>query len=164
LGSELSGDIAAQEQITEPMLSTREKDLAARKADYLVGRIDEQRSWYARKSKWNAKRATIWVGVFIALQVIAASLVILRIAAPKFQYWPVEVFAVAAATALTWIQVKRFRELSSAYSLSAHEIGVLRGELDSVGDEATFSEFVGDAESAFSREHTQWIARKDAPS
>jgi hypothetical protein len=28
-------------------------------------------------------------------------------------------------------------------------------------NEDEFSVFVGDAENAFSREHTQWVARKD---
>lgn len=89
----------------------------------------------------------------------ATILVILRIAKPDFEYWPVEVFAVVATAVMVWIQAKRFRELSSAYSLAAHETGVLRGELDNVTSEPDLSKFVGDAESAFSSEHTQWIAR-----
>lgn len=161
LGAELGGDIAAQEQITPQMIASRKLSLEERRLHYVAHRIDEQRNWYAIKSKWNVWRATVWVSVFIGLQVIATVLVILRITAPDFQYWPVEVFAVAAASSMTWMQVKRYRELSSAYAISAHEIGVLRTELETVGTDEAFSKFVGDAENAFSREHTQWVARKD---
>ena len=53
------------------------------------------------------------------------------------------------------------QELAASYALAAHEIGLIRQQslLPSTDDE--FSLFVGDAENAFSREHTQWIARKD---
>ena len=161
LGSELAGDVATQEQITSSMLLSRERSLAERRTEYVTDRVDEQRNWYARKSDWNVKRSKAWIAVFIGLQAAAAVLVMLRIAAPAFEYWPVEVFAVAAASSMTWMQVKRYRELSSAYAISAHEIGVLRSELEAVDTEGAFSKFVGDAENAFSREHTQWVARKD---
>jgi len=77
--------------------------------------------------------------------------------------WPTEVFVVTAGAVLTWMQVKRFRELASSYGLAAQEIGIIRGELDEVKTESEFIEFVKDSENAFSREHTQWIARKNNP-
>jgi hypothetical protein len=128
---------------------------------YRDHRIDEQRTWYAKKSGYNKRQSQVWFSILIACQAIAVTLVILRVAQPEWGYLPTEVFVVAAGSALTWIQVKRFRELSSAYGLTAHEIGIIRGELDSVKDEESFSQFVIDSESAFSREHTQWLARKD---
>jgi len=87
--------------------------------------------------------------------------VLARVAVPGFENWPVELFAVAAASALTWIHLKRFRELSAAYALTAHEITALRGGAELVVDEASLADFVKDSENAFSREHTQWVARKE---
>jgi len=161
LGIEFSGTVAAAEQVTQAMLDMRALTLNERKAVYLSYRIDEQRAWYARESAWNSARSRWWGGMLIALQATATILVTLRIAKPDFEYWPVEVFAVAAAAVMVWMQVKRFRELSSAYRLAAHEIGVLRGELANVTREPALSKLVGYAESSFSREHTQWVARKD---
>lgn len=35
---------------------------------------------------------------------------------------PIEVIAVAASSVLTWLEAKKHNELSSSYSLTAHEI------------------------------------------
>lgn len=68
--------------------------------------------------------------------------------------------ATAASAVLTWVQAKKYNELNSSYALAAHEIVLIKGEAVSVQDESHLSEFVVNSESAFSREHTQWVARK----
>ena len=50
----------------------------------------------------------------------------------------------------------------ASYNLTAHEIGIIRANSDSVETEKDLSNFVNEAELAFSREHTQWVARRDA--
>jgi uncharacterized membrane protein YjjB (DUF3815 family) len=95
------------------------------------------------------------------LQIAAIVLCLFRVYLPEFKYWPIEVFAVAAGAVLTWIQVKRFRELAAAYSVAAHEIGLISSGLGNIKNNEEFSRFVQDSENAFSREHTQWVARKD---
>lgn len=55
----------------------------------------------------------------------------------------------------------RFRELSASYALAAHEISLIREQSRQAMSDDQLSQFVGDAEDVFSREHTQWIARKD---
>jgi len=82
-----------------------------------------------------------------------------RIKAPLLGL-PVEVVATAAGAVLTWLQAKKHNELNSSYSLAAHEIVLIKGEALSVQSEKDLSEFVLDSENAFSREHTQWTARK----
>jgi hypothetical protein len=160
LAHELGGEVSTKEQISEKMCEIRNTSLTERKNFYKTYRIDEQRKWYAVKSGRNARNANLWFGVLIALQSIAVVLVLLRIAYPEWRYWPTEVFVMAAGAALTWIQLKKFRELSAAYGLTAHEIGVIRGDLESVSNQCEFAQFVRDSENAFSREHTQWVARK----
>ena len=163
LGHEFGGDISETDQITSKMCEVRNFDLQARIDFYRKFRIDEQRSWYASKSAENRKKGKIWFGILIGLQAIAVVLLVLRVAYPDFRMWPTEVFIVAAGSSLTWIQMKRFRELASSYGLTAQEIGIIRGEIEGIENETDFIEFVKDSENAFSREHTQWVARKTNP-
>lgn len=86
--------------------------------------------------------------------------VLLRIAKPDWVMLPTEPLIVLAASFIGWIQIKKFNELASAYALTAHEIGILQPRLDEIDDENAFSDFVNEAELAFSREHTQWVARQ----
>ena len=67
---------------------------------------------------------------------------------------------VAASAVLGWMQIKKFNELASAYTLTALEISLIEDKLREVETEAELSEFVNEAELAFSREHTQWVARQ----
>lgn len=67
---------------------------------------------------------------------------------------------VIAASIIGWTQIKKLNELAAAYTMAAHEIGLIRSMSDSVSTDAEFSGFVNDAEKAFSREHTLWIARQ----
>lgn len=162
LSAYLGGPLSEEEQVTKIMIDTRKLSWNERADFYKKYRIDDQRTWYAKKSAWNRRQSRIWFGILIACQAFAVFFVILRVGYPDLGYWPVEIFVVAAGSALTWIQVKKFRELSAAYGLTAHEVGMIRGELESVDSETAFAEFIVDSENAFSREHTQWLARKDS--
>jgi hypothetical protein len=161
LAHALGGDLSREDQITETICDIRSMPLEQRVSFYRQHRIDEQRMWYANKSSVNKKQGQWWFGVLILCQFAAIIFLIFRVAYPSWGYWPAEVFVVGAGTALTWIQVKRFRELASAYGLTAHELGVVRAGIEAVLNEQDFAQFVIDSESAFSREHTQWLARKD---
>lgn len=161
LSHELSGKVSEGEQTTGVMSSIRQLSLKKRMHAYRQHRINEQQSWYAEKSETNKKSGKRWFFLFIALQGAAIVLTIMRVAYPGYS-WPTEIFLVAAATAFGWMQIKRFRELAAAYGLTAHEIGLAKIQLDEIGTESEFSSFVGDTENAFSREHTQWIARRDS--
>lgn len=161
LAHELGGELASEEQITDEMCRVRDQSLEDRIGFYRVHRVDEQRHWYAQKSSYNKRQGKLWFAILIAAQFVAIILVVLRVGYPSFPYWPAEVFVVFAGAALTWIQVKRFRELAAAYGLAAHEVGMIRNDLEAVGNQESFAQFVVDSESAFSREHTQWLARKD---
>lgn len=161
LAHELGGNLAKEEQVTDTICNIRNMPLEKRITFYREYRIDEQRKWYAQKSSENKKQGQLWFGILIICQIIAIIFVIFRVAYPMWSYWPSEVFVVGASIALTWIQVNRFRELASAYGLTAHELGIIRGGLESISNEQEFNQFITDSESAFSREHTQWLARKN---
>jgi hypothetical protein len=143
------------------MLDLRQGSFVDRKVTYLSQRIEEQRTWYSRKAKYNRDQSLKWFIALCVLYGIAIFLLIIRIANPSIPYWPVEVAAVGVSTVIGWMQLKRFNELASAYGLTAHEIGIIKTRFDSVTNLESLSRFVSDAENAFSREHTQWAARRD---
>ncbi|TCV60055.1 uncharacterized protein DUF4231 [Vibrio crassostreae] len=161
LGVIVQANQSTDEQITASMKDIRKMNLEDRKAYYLKHRIDEQRQWYATKASDNNKMHNRWfVGLMLA-QGSALLCVLLRIAYPEWQYWPTDVFALGAAFILGWTQLKKHNELSSSYSLTAQEIGIIRGGIESVLTEEQLSEYVSNTEMAFSREHTQWVARQN---
>jgi len=160
LGSYLD-DECSSNCITEKMFKIRAMDLVDRIDYYRTKRIDNQRLWYATKAKWNKRQSLILFCVMVGANFLAIIFVILQVASPKNNYFPVEPLIVVAGSALTWMQVKRFQDLSTSYNLTAHEITIIRQNSDFVKDELSLSDFVKDSENAFSREHTQWVARKD---
>lgn len=145
-------------------ISTEMKDIRAlgvndRLEIYKNQRINNQSEWYAKKSQFNKRRARQWFWVSVVLHALAILLLLCRIYDPELSL-PIEVLATAAGATLTWLQAKKHNELQSSYALAAHEIVLIKGEALSVKDEAELSEFVVNSEAAFSREHTQWVARK----
>lgn len=85
----------------------------------------------------------------------------MKIVNVDYPYFPTNVLIAIAVCILTWMQAKRFTELSASYTLTAHEITLIRGQADELSNDDHLSTFVGDAENALSPEHTQWEARKD---
>ncbi|WP_126172562.1 SLATT domain-containing protein [Altericroceibacterium xinjiangense] len=80
---------------------------------------------------------------------------------PRMDFSPTSMFIAGAASIIGWMQIKKFNELSASYILTAHEIGLLHSDFRQIRTEDDFGDFVNDAEQAFSREHTQWVARTD---
>lgn len=148
-----------QEPISEAMKEIRGLNVVERLALYKTQRIDDQARWYSTKSQFNKRRARQWFWVSVALHALAILLLLYKIIVPGLDL-PIEVVATGAGAVLTWLQAKKHNELSSSYSLAAHEIVLIKGEALSVKSEKDLSEFVFSSETAFSREHTQWAARK----
>jgi len=161
LGLAFISDALSADQLSERMIDIRHLDLVNRKEVYLKERIQEQRTWYTKKSKYNRKTGAIWFWILVLAQGIVVTLSILRIAFPDWKYWPTQIFVIAGTSTLAWIQLKRFRELAASYALAAQEIGIAQILLDGISSDKDFSDFVRDTENAFSREHTQWIAKKE---
>lgn len=148
-------------QITDIMLTMRACPLEERKIAYSTSRIANQLSWYANKAALNRRASNLFFWTLIVVNAFAVICATLRIKFIDVPYWPTDVLIAVAASLLSWMQARRFSELAASYALTAHEISLIREQslLPYTDDE--FSLFVGDAENAFSREHTQWIARKD---
>lgn len=149
------------DQITATMESIRNGSLRKRKEIYVEDRIEDQLIWYTRETKRNRCASVGWFCGMIAANALALIFSLIRIACPEKNHWPTDIFIAVASAAMAWFQTKRFQELSASYSLTTIEISLIKEAVPSVTDEQMFSIFVADAENAFSREHTQWQARKD---
>jgi hypothetical protein len=151
-----------ESQITSEMERVRRLSTEERQTYYRDARVLEQLTWYAHKAKFNQRRATWYYWGLFGTIFCAIVLALCRIRFPSTPYWPTDAFVTLAASLLSWIQAKRFQELAVSYALTAHEISFIRQQASAKMTESEFSQFVGDAEMAFSREHTQWTARRDA--
>lgn len=149
-----------EEPISEKMVQVRKMTLEERLNVYKEERIKNQALWYTKKAKFNKKRASIWFWVTVGLHSLAIILLLYNIMRPELKL-PIEVIAVGASSVLSWLQAKKHNELTSSYSLTVHEIILLKSEVTQFNNESEFSDYIMNCENAFSREHTQWIARKN---
>lgn len=160
----LAGKLPTEEYMKEPitnrMNEVRAMSIGERLRIYNADRIQNQADWYSKKAIFNKKRSRLWFWISVVLHAAAIIMLLMRIQTPSLSL-PITVVATAASAVLTWLQAKKHNELSSSYSLTAHEIVLIKGEAISINNEKQLSDFVLDTESAFSREHTQWVARKN---
>lgn len=156
----LNGHLS-QPQITDTMNEIRIKSLEERRLIYADTRIKDQLAWYSNKAEFNRKKSNMFFIMLIVTNSIAVMFSVLHIVRVDLSWWPTDIFVTAAASLLSWMQAKRYSELTASYTLAAHEISIINEQALQPATEHEFSLFVSNAENAFSREHTQWIARKD---
>ncbi len=148
-------------QVTESMVKVRKLSISERLSYYVNNRIDDQQNWYKKKSANNKRAFQVWFCLIILIYIgglISLNAHQLGMPWANFLFDP---FIVLATSAIGWLQMKRHGELIASYNLTAHEIGIIKIHSDSVETEESLSDFVNEAELAFSREHTHWIARRD---
>lgn len=149
------------DQLTEQMRQVRNASLEQRRRIYRLERIDDQCAWYtakAEKARQQARRWSVVISVTIALGLIGAVLKAIGLVDVD----ALGVAAAFAAAATAWTQLKQHEPLASAYTVAARDLGMVSERLDEAHDERTWGQLVKDAEEAISREHTMWVARRNA--
>lgn len=159
IASEIQIDRANTVAITDVMKQVRRLPVNDRLTVYRENRVSSQAEWYRTKAKSNKDAAQTWFFITIALHVFALICMLYKISNLS-TYIPIGVLTTMASAAMSWTQSKKFNELSAAYSLTSHEIILINGECTSIEQEDSLSDYILSTESAFSREHTQWIARR----
>lgn len=152
----------AQSGASTDMQALRRMPVADRAEAYLRDRVEDQLSWYSTSAGRNKHRARWWWAVTVAFEGAAIAVGLARVVA-KFDIDWLGVLAAIAASLAAWQQAKRYTELSESYSVTSHEVGLIRSSLDRNASEPDWAQFVHDAEAAFSREHTLWLARRQGP-
>ncbi|GIU18079.1 hypothetical protein TUM4261_38450 [Shewanella sp. c952] len=160
LSAHLQSEQITGDAISHRMTDVRNLPFEERLEIYKNERVRNQANWYGKKSLLNKRRAKQWFVISVILHAIAIGLLLWRITNPTLVL-PIEIVATGASAVLTWLQAKKHNELNSSYSLAAHEIVLIKSEAESVKSDIELSNFVVSSESAFSREHTQWSARKN---
>jgi hypothetical protein len=160
LSSHINLEKTSGNAISEQMIEIRGLPFIERLAIYKTERIKNQADWYSKKSLLNKRRAKQWFVISVLLHSAAIALLLWRIKEPSLSL-PIETVATCASAVLTWLQAKKHNELNSSYSLAAHEIVLIKSEAELVNSDKALSVFVLNSETAFSREHTQWSARKN---
>jgi len=158
-GLMLSGSTG--DQVTEQMKALRALPLTARKDIYRVQRLEDQQQWYAAKAMLNEKHGRQWTYALLILEVTGLLAGALR-ATGSTNIDLLGVIAAFVGAIAAWSQMHQHDTLSRAYALAAQELSLILVRLPQTSDEATWASFVHDAETAISREHTMWAARRGA--
>lgn len=162
LGAQFDGSSVGGKQITAEMEALRTLPRSDRLDVYMQDRVEDQLDWYSRKSKANSTTGRKFAVALGCLYVVAFVVLLVRLDQPQWIYAHPDPLVILGASVLGWMQIKRFNELGASYGLTATEIGILKSRAPEIADDAALSIFIDDAEEAFSREHTQWLARRSA--
>jgi hypothetical protein len=145
--------------ITPGLQEIRDRPRPERQEIYLRDRVQDQRVWYLNEALANQRAAARWRNVTFFCQALGIGGGAVRAAG----LWDVNLLGIAAAltaTAAAWMRTKDYEGLAEAYKVTGRELEKVEAEGRNVMSEDEWAEYVGDAENAFSREHTLWLARR----
>jgi len=156
----IGSDFAEKEQLPVELLNIRKLSKEQRIGIYKTQRLEKQKKWYTDKTSENKKWTKISFAIIIIAQIFAVISLILKI---KFEFeFSIAPILVTISTAfIAWLQLRRYQELSQSYLITATELSLIKSKINQIETESDFSEFVDDSETAISREHTLWLARRD---
>ena len=155
------GAALGQEQITDRMRALRSKPLEERRQTYGIGRVEDQRIWYANSAARDEGRARLWMTSMIALEIVGVTLGVLR-ATGTLRIDLLGIAATMAGAIAAWMQVKQHQTQARAYFIATQELAAIRSELSSQETESEWAAFVDSAEEAISREHVLWRASRSS--
>jgi SMODS and SLOG-associating 2TM effector domain 1/SMODS and SLOG-associating 2TM effector domain 3 len=148
--------------IPDSMYSVRSLPLKERQPIYVESRIANQSDWYSKKASWNDNWGKRWFQAIVLVHGLALIILIAQLADFDFSQGSIDILLTLSASMVAWTQAKRFEDLATSYGIASHDIGLISALASRRMSSEEFSLFVGDAENAFSREHTQWRARRDS--
>ncbi len=147
-------------QVTEGMRAIRALPLDERKRHYMVGRLDDQRAWYAAKANLHERRAAAWLVVVAAAEALGlvAAAIKAALGARGLDVDLPGVLGAVAAAGVAWLQTRQHQQVAGAYAIAALELGNIVVRAAWPTTEAEWAHFVDEAEEAISREHMLWSA------
>lgn len=161
LAALLPNEADANEEVTDFMLRMRNAPVGVARDAYLSQRVNEQQSWYFKKAAANRKNRNTWFSLLVFFQVSAGLGAVALAIYPEFQWRAATMFSTLASATVAWGQVRRYQELAQAYGLAAQELSFIATRGAFVQTREEFARFVNDAETAISREHSMWVARRE---
>jgi hypothetical protein len=145
--------------ITEWMRTAQALTLPEKLKLYRASRLDDQISWYSNKARLNAQFETRW---FWAAFVIEFSVIVLSLiqASTLMEFNPVGGIAAVGTAVIAWSQIKRFSDLGTSYAIAAEDLRQIAATHQDVSTQDELDLLVQEVETAVSREHSMWLARR----
>ncbi|HEX8997145.1 MAG TPA: DUF4231 domain-containing protein [Ktedonobacterales bacterium] len=162
-----SDAVAQEHQVTPAMRAIRELPLEQRKRVYRADRVENQQTWYAKKARFNRRRALQAHIILIAVEVFAIIAALIPVALTALHLFPLNLQSLMANIAgggAAWMQAKRYEDLNAGYQVTASELRQVAKGIEQQHTESAWAHFIENAEGSMSREHQLWRAtRVDAP-
>lgn len=160
-GDIFGGNTQANEhQLTNKMREVYTSDLDTRKGTYEKHRIGGQKKWYKNNSAINSKKAERSFRIIVGFQIFTLFSALVMIFTPDSAFNPTGLVTTAIAVLMTWVQVKQYRNLAESYGITSAELSLIEDSIPNIDTNERFSSFVAESETAISREHTLWRARR----
>ena len=147
-------------EVSQFMLEQRDKPVAQRRDFYLKGRIQEQKDWYSKKATLNSESHSRWFATTFVLQGGSGVIALLVALSPGFPLNPAGIVATVAASGISWMNARSYRELSQSYGLIAHDLAGYESVAQEADSQEKIEKLVANVESRISGEHTYWKARR----
>ncbi len=159
-GELMGGENSIKPQITDIMRKVRTFNFEKKRSLYIKNRINKQKIWYSNNCLKNKSRSEQFFKISIFIQILSVIGAFLFINNPYFIFNPTGVFTTIVAGLLAWTQVKQYKTLAESYGLTTQELGIIEEKAKRIKSPIELSIFVNEAETAISREHTVWLARR----
>jgi hypothetical protein len=123
---------------------------------YIKNRIDDQLSYYRRRSSQNSSYSELYFYLGLILNVIGIGLAIMSIGGTLPTYTYIALFTTLSAAFVSWTQTKQYEEISTKSSIAVEELEAIKNELSILNDNPRASATerkIFEAEKLISREH-----------
>lgn len=147
----------AEQEVLDWAWAVRTSDIEQRVSFYVRERVEEQSSWYARKSdllRVYARRASY---VAISAAVLAFALSILSFWSDSAGSWSEVLFEVSVVV-FGYAAIRNYRRDSRVYEFTRQEIETAARQIHTQVSQSEWARLVDEIEEVFSREHVTWQA------
>jgi hypothetical protein len=149
----------AGDLITAWMRTTQSLSIASKAAVYRKDRLEDQVTWYSGKAVRNARFETLCFWFVFGVEFVA-------ILCAAYQAWQLKEMNVVGGVAsigtalIAWSQIKRFSDLDTSYAIAAGDLQRIGEVRLKVETQEQLDLLVQEVETAVSREHSMWLARR----
>ncbi len=122
-------------------------------------RIADQVHWYSSKARLNSKLESGWFWVTFFFEFVAIIFAALQ-ATQLMKFNPVSGVAAIGTALIAWSQIKRFSDLGTSYAIAAGDLQRISEVYRNIQTQNDLIAMVANVETAVSREHSMWLARR----
>ena len=148
--------------ITPWMLETQSLPIAEKIDIYKTLRLRDQITWYAYNSQKNSVLDTRYFWTVFTAQFFGVAYAAFQ-AIHLLRFNLLGGVAALSAALLAWSQTKRFSDLSTSYAIAASDLQLIAARHRVIEGIAGAERLLVDVETAVSREHSMWLARRIEP-